>query len=391
MNALRHPQHGDDDREFIIPFPSIFVPPADEISAATAHRTTSPVRSTKNGRKSKTAQRELFQIVDDAGIAQAEALARQFSDVQMTADQAAEHARRSTLAGYWQDVMRGEKAGRKRNTLGAYKTALGMWERFAPGLDLPGWVGMPIGLVTTPYVQAFFTAAAKCVAPSTINSKWKHLAAIFSHAKRNGVIARVPAPELLTVPTKKTAIFYDQQIADTYAALAGNVPLQVAFVVAINAGLRPVDLFQLAWVNYDRRARTLSFTATKTGKPQTVPLAEITCRHIDRLHAWSGSSAYLFHSIADPLSTDPERSRRGRERNHEFKQLLKSLGIHFVKPWQACRATCNERLESVREGSGQFVLGHGCTLNSKSYREPSQLIVEAVDNVPQPLCFHHFN
>ena len=71
------------------------------------------------------------------------------------------------------------------------------------------------------------------------------------------------------------------------------------------------------------------------------------------------------------------------------QQLLTDAGItsQFSKPWQAARATCNERLEAVQEGVGQFVLGHSLGLNAKSYRQPSAIIRDAILRVPQPLSF----
>ena len=70
------------------------------------------------------------------------------------------------------------------------------------------------------------------------------------------------------------------------------------------------------------------------------------------------------------------------------KALLLRAGFDFPKPWQACRATANERHESHRFGVGQFVLGHSRTgVNGTSYREPSQQVFEAVTTLPQPACF----
>jgi hypothetical protein len=115
-----------------------------------------------------------------------------------------------------------------------------------------------------------------------------------------------------------------------------------------------------------------------------------TVRHLLRLPGRAERVGPLFPGRSNPLSHDPERSRPARRRNALVKQLLAGVGLDFEKPWQACRATCNERLESCRQGSGQFVLGHCLTLNSRSYRQPDQLIYEAVNTVPQPACFQDF-
>lgn len=384
MNAAR-PLPASDRPSFL----RVYSPSDEPADVATAHTTPSRVRKPKSGRKSKERQGDLLGSIDSEAYALAEALSRQFEARTMTAEEAAAHATQSTLRTYWRDVMKGEKK-RARNTLSNYENALSLWERHAPVVDRPKWKGWPIGLINAGVLDAFILAAVQATSAENVRSRSKHLRVILNHAADHGVIPRAPKAGPIPMTNKPAAIFSAEQLASAYGVLKGNGPLQVAFVVAVNAGLRPVDLFRLRWVDYDSQARTLNFTSEKTDKPQTIPLAAVTCRHIERLKQWSGVSGYMFHSITDPFADDPERSRQGRARNRGFKQALSIAGINFAKPWQACRATCNERLESVREGSGQFVLGHGCTLNSKSYREPSQLIYEAVNSVPQPPCFSDF-
>lgn len=351
------------------PFLKIWTEPADS-----AHTTTSRVRT-------ETDEKDPYQAAAE--------LARQFASNQISPQEAAAYARRP-LADYWRNIVKPEKSARARNTLSNYANAVQLWERFEPpaGKRLGG---MPISLINDGYAQAWCQAAALHVAPATVNSRWKQLRVILNHAQRNRVITRTPRPEPLSMGTRTTAIFAPDQIDSAYQALRNNVSLQVAFVLALNAGPRPVDLFLLHRDNIVWTGRpSITFTARKTGKAQTLPLADITLRHLARLPNPPESQGYLFGHLTDVNATDPERSRAARERNQEFAELLRIADIDFRKPWQAARATCNERLESHREGSGQFMLGHGSTLNSQSYREPSQLIYEAVNSVPQPDCFHHF-
>lgn len=358
-----------------------------------AHTTVSRVRSGENRRKSRSAQPDLPGTIDPAAYAMAEALARQFEDRSMSPDEAAAHAVESTLAVYWRDVMKGEKK-RTRNTLGNYDNALSLWERYAPTLDQPGWKGWPLGVINSGAIDQFLQAAVEATSTENVRSRWKHLRAILNHAADNGVIPRAPKPGPIPMSNKKTAIFTDEQIAAAYQALRTKPALQVAFVLAINTGMRPVDLFLLRRdaITWSGR-QSVTFTARKTGKVQTLPLAEITVRQLARLNSLPVApymQDWLFGSLTDVDAKDPERSRTARDRNQEFKDLLAGAGIKVAKPWQVCRATCNERLESIREGAGQFMLGHGTTLNSKSYREPSQLIYEAVNSVSQPFCFCSF-
>ena len=369
-------------------FLKLYAPPADVELVPAAHTTHSRVRSPEKRSKSKERQLELIQSVDDAGFELADELSRQFESKSMSAETAAAHARQSTLAGYWQHVMLPEWSDRAKNTISNYDNALSLWERCAPKSDNPRWAGMPLGKIRKEYCEAFLTAAAKVVSVGTVKSRWKHLHAIFNHAADNGVIARAPNPELPTEGNKLTAILTDEQLDAGYRALADHLSLQVAFVVAVNTGLRPVDLFLLRRDALQAGNRPcLAVTAKKTGKAQTLPLADVTVKQLARLPDHPDLRGYYFGHLTSVEAADPERSRAARDRNALFKSLLANAGIDFIWPWQTCRATCNERLESHREGSGQFMLGHGNTLNSKSYREPSKLIYEAVNSVPQPSCF----
>lgn len=369
-------------------FLRLYTPPVEVELEPAAHTTASRVRTTKKRSKSKERQLELIQTVSSTGYEQAAALARQFESREMSPETAAAHARESTLAGYWRNVMLADQGDLAKNTISNYRNALNLWEQHSPKLDMPGWAGMPIGLINKGCCESFFAAAAKVVSVETVRSRWKHLHAILNHAANNGVIDRAPNPALPDVDNKPKAIFTDELIAAAYHALKDHLSLQVAFVVAINTGLRAVDLFLLRRDALQLGNRPcLAVTARKTGKAQTLPLADVTVKQLARLPVHPDMNGYYFGHLTNVEAADPERSRTARDRNDLFKSLLAGVGIEFDKPWQVCRATCNERLESHREGSGQFMLGHGNTLNSKSYREPSKLVNEAVNTVPQPVCF----
>lgn len=359
-----------------------------------AHRSATPVRAPQNRRKSARGQRELFERVDSDALAAAEAFAKEFPGQKITPEQAAEIARSNTLVGYWRDHVKTAKTtSRKRNTVSKYNSAVSCWAKYSPRPDSGPWSGMPIGLITTSYAQGFIDAAAQHVAAATLRPYWNHLVAIFRHAKRSGVIKKIPKPVLPVAMKRKPQILQVDQIAAGYAALAADIELQVSFVLSLNVGARPRDIFALQWSQIATEAGywSVTFTATKTSLAQCVPLADVTVQQLQRLPGWSTRSGSLFPSLGNAAAKDPERSRPARRRRQKLKAALATVGIDIDKPYQVCRATCNTRLDAVRDGVGKVVLGHKAKdVNTEHYLNPDQKVREAVFNVPQPDCFSDF-
>lgn len=396
MSAL--PRH--DAAPVILHFPAIYQPPAEPIPAPAAHTSPTGVRKPKNGRKSNPDQAELWSGVPADVAELARATQREIRRGMPTVDQLAIVRENWSLRQYWTEFMRPDQERRvkagdlARNSLNHVRDAITAWETLTRPADRPAksdWPGFPIGTIEARYLTDALNRYRQGRSLATVRGWWGHLRTIFNHAVMLKAIPSAPKPQVPAMAHKKAKIFTDDQIAEIYAALGAVSPtLQVAFVLAVNAGMRPVDLFCLRWDNLDRQARTITFTARKTGSLQTIPLPDVALRHLDRLQGRS-PLPYIFYHVAEPTAKDPERSRAARNRNDRFKQALRGLGLATTKPWQACRATCNTRLESHRPGVGKFVLGHSCSdVNAKHYFEPTAVVFEAINSVPQPDCFSNF-
>lgn len=255
------------------------------------------------------------------------------------------------------------------------------------------WPGLPIGRINEPVLRAVMRRArADGLSVSTCRSWWASLHGIFREAVRRGAIVTAPKCRL-PVDRKPPALFSPGQIDAIVRGLEFHTPLQIAFILAVSTGMRPVDLFGLRWRDFtlDTTPVFVTFGAKKTRKLQRIPLHPIVTQHLRRLQVWQsrhGESESLFHSLTSENHLAPERSRPARSRNAMIKHAINAVGVACPnKPWQACRATCNERMERHCLGSGQFLLGHSLTLNSSSYREPSDHIVNAVLTLPQPDSF----
>lgn len=281
-------------------------------------------------------------------------------------------------------------------TLSKYRQALNYWERHSRPDDWPPerpWQGVPIGAITALYLAWVLSRLQQVTSEATARSTWNHLRAIFNHAVKVRALDFAPCPQRDKPAGQIVEVYKPEQIETAYRSLADYVDLQVAFVVALNVGTRTVDTFLLRWegVNWDAERPTISFRSKKTGKTQTIPLAPITVEQLRRLPSY-GRDSFLFPNRTSPAAKDPERSKPALRRRTLIRTLFGHAGIHFPKPFQVARSTCNTRLNSTPgfNGAGVFVLGHGLTLNSKSYMDPSDFIFQAVNAVKQPACFSAF-
>lgn len=333
-------------------------------------------------------------------------MAEQFADRRVPENERTTTRETYTLRQFYEEWMlpgRLERIAEKQLSRGALskdRQALQRWEALTrPSYkDWPRgrkWGGLPLGFITGRYLDRFLNEMRKKYAEATVYSTWSHLRTILNAAVRLRVLDRAPAPSKPPQPTGGNVEIYgtsvepDGGLARAFRALAEMPVLQSAFVVAVNAGLRSRDLFMLGRDNCDLESErpALEFTASKTGKLQRIPLAQCTAQHLRRALRFS-STEFVFARLTNVNCEDPEKSREARHRNAITKELLGRAGLQFKKPWQAARATCNERLESRHLGVGQFVLGHALQgVNVRSYRQPSALIFEIVTSLPQPDCF----
>lgn len=355
-----------------------------------------------------------------------------------------EDYRRSTsLERFWQDCQDGQlepigTGQRTRATVAKDRIALNRWRVYTCPQNWQNvsdfcWPGPSLEAITPGLLDATFAIMLMDLSPATVKSTQSHINTLLHHAVKLGALTTAPKSRPIKVPDQTTAILTLRQInAIVYAldtpyvlltAYAANPRpwkyrpvdphdhqlLQIAFILAINTGLRASDLFRITWRSpgsdrtrskyayVDPHGPAVEIHAIKTGKQQRIPLAPTTWRHLERLkklRPGPPASPYLFPGYSQPDANDPERTAPARRRTALFKLLLHAIGIHHLyQPWQTCRATANERYEThprgqLASGLGQFLLGHNChTINAKSYREPSQAVLDGVRSIRQPASF----
>ena len=325
--------------------------------------------------------------------------------------------RRLSLRQFYEDPEFGLRRSRVKavtqrskaqSTLQKDIAALSVWERFCGRPESVAFdqrfAGCAIGFVTNAYASEFLTRAIQVRSYAYIQGLWGHLRWMFNEAVRLEIIARPPQPawpRRVTTGTEDLTTIYQTDgsgILETLTLIHKRLSiapdLQDAFRFANATGMRPIDWSMLRWEQLRLSDRPIvAFNARKTGKAQSVPLAPSTVgmlkRRRSKLLVWHPDTL-VFPGLTNPNAHDPEKSAPARRRTALLKWILRAVGlsaITFERPWQVCRATCNERLERHQGGAGQFVLGHANTLNSRSYREPSGMVFDAVCSLPQPECW----
>lgn len=303
------------------------------------------------------------------------------------------------LRDYYEDWMRPELERRlqagtlSRSTLANDRSALGRWERCTrPEQWDKDWPGFPIGYIVPRIVEQFLERLFATCSSGTAKSTWCHIRQMFNHAAKTKAIDFAPKPAVMPkAADKKVKVFTPEQITAAYYALKPWTDLQVSFVLAIAAGLRTVDLFCLDWseVTLAGPRPNVDFIAMKTDKRQVIPLAPLTIEHLRRLPSIE-TGGLLFPGRTNVDMENPEHSKPACRRREIINTAFREAELFFPKPIQTARATCNTLLENWRTGVGQFVLGHGLTLNSRHYHEPSDLIYDGVCSADLPDCFADF-
>lgn len=275
------------------------------------------------------------------------------------------------------------------------------WDRRQQPDEWPAdqqWAGLPLAWLTGAYVQRWLHELRQELAVATVRSTWYQLRTVLNAAVRLKAIDQAPRPNAVVFEESDDdedlfcRTWSPAELDAIFRGLAETPDLQVAFVLACNVGARPVDLFCLRWeqVRLDTDRPVIRFRARKTGKLHGIPLAGLTVAHLKRLRrSQLFEQGLLFPGRSAASASDPERSKSARRRNAIIKAAISAAGVDPVpnKPWQICRATCNTRLENHRPGCGRFVLGHANGVNAVSYHDPSELVFEAIDSLPQPLVW----
>lgn len=280
------------------------------------------------------------------------------------------------------------------------------WEAESPPEGWPAeapWQGCPIGFLAGGYLDRFYRwMSPPRYAAETVKSTRNHLQAVLNFAVRVGVLDRAPQPSPLEledaddVEEDLATVWTEAEIEALYRGMRGQLDLQTAFVLSLNCGARPVDLFLLRWEKHvrlrDDPPRVL-FRARKTGKKHGIPLHPVTVAHLLRLQRehLCETDGLLFPRLTSAVAKDAERSKAARRRTALTKRIMRTCGApEHEKPWQVTRATCCSRLDNCDRTAkaGSWAIGQaetsGTKLGDTFYSNPSSLMTSIIMRAPWP-------
>jgi len=311
------------------------------------------------------------------------------------------YAAQTTLREFYQHCQSGrfEMVGRQSRTKSTAEKdvqALSAWERATRPEDWPAdqaWLGPSLAFIEDSSSAWFYSVFERMhvgvgLSAASVNGGIRGaLLTILNHAVKVRAMTRRPECERLKQPAKLADIYSEEDVENTVHQLlkAGHEEIATAFLFDLSVGVRSADLFSLTreQITLDTRSRpVLELSAEKTGKSQRIPLAPSVRALIDRRCPASGP---LFPSFFSPNALRPNQTKPARRRNDFLKAAQTACGIERLKPWQSCRSTLNERLESTPggEGVGEFVLGHSAKrVNARSYRNPTEVVYRTINALP---------
>ena len=321
------------------------------------------------------------------------------------ADEQAAYALATTLPQFYADCMgpspRWDRMGRKtRKSTTAEKDRLALkhWVRATRPEDWPAeqeWGGPSLDFISRAGVDWLSEILERFVSVCglsrrSVNGLASALRTIVNHAVRVRAIPRVQKMPRIKEGRRLAKIYSPEQIEQIVTSLLIATTLlgpteydhsiAVAFLLACRMGARAKDLFALKRDDFSRDVRgriVVNLQAVKNEeyehKEQSIPIAPTTWAMIDRNCPPTG---LLFANLTSK-----------HQRTARLKSVLTPLGIRYLCPWHACRATCNETLESLKPGVGPFVLGHARSgVNARSYRHPTEDVFRTIYAVEPLRC-----
>lgn len=165
----------------------------------------------------------------------------------------------------------------------------------------------------------------------TANLSVKVISSAFNAALRQGYIASNPctAVETLPVESEEKGTFTPEQVSQLVGAAEGH--WKGAILLAYFTGARLRDVANMQWSAVDLKRQTLTFKATKTNKPVTIPLHADLERHL--LEAPGVGKAFLFPSLAG-RATGGKHGLSGR-----FSAIVVRAGIEGKVSREGLRGT----------------------------------------------------
>lgn len=201
------------------------------------------------------------------------------ADAARDVDPAAERdkARAVPVFGEWKKMYL-ERIEKTKKTTGDDRRYLGLAEE--------RWKNRSLDEITTSDVESFRLKLADGDHYPRANRALASVSACFSAAVRDGLTPANPAARVRPFRENppRARVLSDAERARLLAALASSPePDRTAFYVLLETGCRVSEITSARWADLDLDARTWRIPSPKAGRPQIVPLAEITAKRLETL------------------------------------------------------------------------------------------------------------
>jgi len=189
----------------------------------------------------------------------------------------------------WLERKRGEI---KPITHSAYRHAIEEFVAF-----LGDKANQSISYITTTHIAAWRDGSAKKASARTANNKLKILRTLFASAWRDGLISDNPAAKVSGLKTLESTRRPFTLRELSLILDAANEEWKGMILAGLYTGQRLKDLASLTWNNIDLQENVIRFVTSKTGRRQSIPIAEALRKYLEALPSTDNPKTPLFPSL----------------------------------------------------------------------------------------------
>jgi len=224
-----------------------------------------------------------------------------------------------TLARF---IRQREDEGKSPNTIRSYESIGGLFADAVGGDTL-------LRGIEPHDVERF--VRDESVKPNTRENRYRHLRAVFSWARREGLLTADPF-ERVTRPKKEEALPKAVRPEELDAVCAERPDLAPLFRFAFYTGMRSSELARLRFEDVDTGQRLVHINRQKNGKAQTIPLntkaAEALAAVEDRSRSGDG---FVFRSDGQTVRRFVESTSQAFRRAKDRAGIERPVSFHGLR------------------------------------------------------------
>ncbi len=319
-------------------------------------------------------------------------VARTVADIFLTANQ--EEMPRNTVRNWCEQWLESKRIETAPTTVSRYE---GILHRFYGFLDRKA--DRSIATLTAADVGRFRDRLAKELSTSSANLAIKTLRVCLGTAVKRELLTSNPAAlvdKIKTHAESKRRPFTAQEIRLLLDA-AGDSEWRGIILTGIYTAARLGDIARLRWNNVNLQSKEITFSVSKTGKRQVLPLARTLADYLESLPSTDDPTAYVFPKSAEAAKRTGTLSNwfydlmvqaglaKPREKKHptgkgrNAARPVGELSFHCLRH----SAVTFLKAAGVSDAVAQAIAGHASAAVSKIYTHlDTDTLRSAMDRLP---------